>query len=157
MANYGGRWFYELGSIIARARGVNGDPEPDMARALLAYFSHCIEADTVPDARVMHYLASAFREFLDQGENNDLQKTLGLKRRRAGNPGGKARKQKRSVRLTPDALIELRQEVVQRLRNDEKHADIKVELSELFATSQDTVRRIIREMTRIASVAELNN
>lgn len=150
MAKYSGRWFYDLGGIIARARPEKEDdqPEPDKARALLRYFCDCIKADTVPDARVMHYLANAFQELLEDGKNGDIGKALGINRRSAGNPGTTASRQKESKRLTPDAGEELRQEVIKRLHNKETHAAIKSELSAMFDTGSVTVRNVIRSVKR---------
>jgi hypothetical protein len=148
MIDYSKRWLYDLDSIIARASGVNDEPEADKARALLRYFFSCTKAGGQPDVRVMKYLADAFEEFLNQNENGDLEKSLGLKRRTAGNPGALANKRKRSKRLTLDAREELRQEVKQRLRKRASHASIKKELSIMFDTSQDTVRTVIRDVER---------
>lgn len=172
MVKYPQRWFCDLNGIIASARGSNGEQVPGNARALLQYFCQCVEADnasnfdqhvkadsdpdfyqrmeasSVPDVRVMKYLAVAFRGFLKQDENGDMEKELGLKRRKAGNPGSSAQRHKRSARMTPDAKEELRQEVIQMLRNKETHAAIKKKLSVMCCTSQDTVRSVIREVEK---------
>jgi len=145
---YNGRWFYELNSTIARACGKNGETEPDLARALLAYFCHCVEKKSVPDARVMHYLADAFKEFISHGENGDIAKTLGLKRRKSGNPGPLARTHKGSPRLTLDEREEMRQEIAQRLSKGESHAKIQKDLSLNYGTSESTVRTSIRAIDR---------
>lgn len=157
MKEYDGRWFFDLGSNIERARGVHGDSEPDKARALLRYFCWCVEDDRVPDARVMHYLSIAFSEFLNQGTKGSIEKALGLKRRRAGNPGKSANRNKSSTRLSPDATEELRQEIESRLRSQETHAKIKRDLSAGFGVSEITVRDLIREIVRGEEGGEFHN
>ena len=147
MKEYGGRWFYDVGALIARARGDDGEPEPNLACALLQYFCHCVEDNRIPDARVMHYLSVSFGEFLKQGPKGDIEKALGLKRRRAGNPGATAGRHK-PTRLTTGAAEELRQDIRQRLLRQETHSKIKKDLSVAFGTSQDTVRNLIREIER---------
>ena len=154
MKGYGGRWFYDLSSTIARARGENGETEPGQARALLQYFCRCVDADSIPDARVMHYLSVALTEFLSQGQKGDIAKSLGLKRRRAGNPGRSESRHKQSTRLTNDAAEELRQEVTKRISSSVKDSEIKGELSKVFGISQDTVRDMVRKVKRKDTVGE---
>lgn len=149
------RSLHDIRAIALRAKGrplsvnseiLESDPtqgigDPNAAAELLRHFCNSVATGKKVHPVVMQYLAEGFREFLDSKRPN-IAKALGLERQRAGNPGAISQRRRQ---LTPDARTELTEMV-----NDMKlkgHSDgvVKKQLSKLFATSEDTVRALIRE------------
>lgn len=137
------RFDYELDTWIGRA----ADGDPEAAQAVLARLVLAVDRSEQVDRRVLAFLANAFRQMLAEG-SRDPRHSLGLLRRRAGNPGLTTEKRP----LTADDREERQQlayELVARGLTDREVIDRLVEEPIVPARllGRDTARNMVRQAT----------
>ncbi|SAL09358.1 hypothetical protein AWB69_00027 [Caballeronia udeis] len=130
---------FDMVAFTERAR--EGTMEKNQAQAILKYFCLTVRGGKQISQDVLDYLAGVFEVYLD-GTQSEIEKALGLKRKKAGNPGSVSGKR----RLTSSGRIELARRISDLMDSGASHEDAVDQARAEAGVSRNTAAQCYREL-----------